>query len=138
MMPRVLDEANLYLIDFNSEDTKEQNSITLIKFGSDLYNLKLANYEIGSVSFGINSRLEEELPYENMSYNYTGFYYLDVGVSYIINRFSLGFSIENFLNLDNKNFSIDPILEQSNGIINNYYYSHETDNLISMTLTYNF
>ena len=138
MMPREREQTNPFLIGFEAEDLKEQSSFTLIQLGVDLYNLQIANLEIGAVSFGMNSRLEEELSYENNTYDYTGFYYLDLGVNYMINNFSIGLSIENFLNLDNDNFSIDPIIEQSNGIINDYYFSHESDTLISMTFSYNF
>ena len=140
MMPRDIDivETNSYLMDFEAENSEEHNSISLIKLGSELYSLQFANLEIGVMSLGINSRLEEVLPYENANYDFAGFYYIDLGVSYIVNNFSMGLSIDNFFNLDNKNFSIDPIVEQSNGIINNYYFSYETDASISMTLTYDF
>ncbi|MFT7049702.1 MAG: hypothetical protein ACJAZK_000291 [Psychroserpens sp.] len=138
MMPRDVDETYKSLIDFDVENSNDLKSISFLQLGSDLYNLRLINYEISFVSLGINSRLEEELPYEDTSYDYTGFYYLDFGINYRVDDFSIGLSIENFLNLDSKNFSIDPIIEQSNGFVNGYYFSHEADTLFSMTLTYNF
>jgi hypothetical protein len=138
MMPISLYETNSNFINVKTENFKESSKLTLIKSGGDLYNLQLANYEMGSFSFGIKSRIEEELPYENTGYDYAGFYYLDVGINYVIKNFTLGLSLENILNLNNDDFSIDPIIEQSNGMISNYYFSHETDSLISMTVSYSF
>ena len=138
MMPRDVDETYKYLIDYDAENANDLKSISFLQLGSDLYDLRLINYEIGFISLGINLRLEGELPYEDTSYDYSGFYYLDIGVNYKIDEFSIGLSIDNFLNLDSEHFSIDPIVEWSNGFINDYYLSHEADTLISMTLTYNF
>ncbi|MFT4611155.1 MAG: hypothetical protein ACJA1H_000454 [Glaciecola sp.] len=138
MMPRDLDETYKSLIDFDAENANDLKSILFLQLGGDLYDLRLINYEIRFISLGINSRLEEELPFEDTSYDYTGFYYLDIGVNYRIDDLSIGLSIENFLNLDSKNFSIDPIIKWFSGFVNDYCFSHEADALISMTLTCNF
>lgn len=138
MRPRGFQDSSSYAIDFDIKNSKEQASINFLSLGSDLYNLQLANYKIGSFLFLINSRLEEALPYENTKYVYSSFCYFDVGFSCAIHSFSLGLSLENILNTDNKNFSIDPILEQSNGITDSYSFSHETDSLILLSLIYSF
>lgn len=138
LMPKTLDEITIPTMDFNFEEPLEANALSVFQLGRDVYNLHLFSYALDRFSFGINSRLEEELPYENNAYDYTGFYYLDVSLNYVMDNLSLGISIENFLNLNNDSFSIDPIIDTSNGIVNQYYFSHETDALLSMTITYTF
>ena len=119
-------------------DKEPVNNLALLNMGSDLYTLQVFNYAFADLSFGLNTRLEEELPYEANSYDYAGFSYFDFRCNYNINDFSLSFSVENILNLNSNDFSIDPNLETSNGVTNAFYLSHEADATISFALAYNF
>ncbi|WP_323788046.1 hypothetical protein [Psychroserpens sp.] len=136
-MPLDLDNLTSKAIDFNFDESTPTDEFSVLSI-CDMYTLQLANYEQGNFVVGINSRLEEELPYENNSYDFSGFYYLDLGLSYAVGQLSLGLSIENVLNIDNNNFSIDPILEGSNGIIDHLYFSHETDTILKFMIAYRF
>lgn len=138
LMPRHFEDMIPQTLDFDFKESTEDIKLTAFQLGSDMYNLEVVRYALDQFSFGMNARLEEELPYERGSYDYTGFYYLDFGINYVVDNLSFGISIENFLNLNNDSFTIDPIIGISNGIVNRYYFSHETDALISMTLAYSF
>lgn len=83
-------------------------------------------------------RIEEELPYEARTYEYSGFSYLDFSFNYVIKDMELSFTLENILNLNSKDFSIDPNFEISNGVSEMLYMSHESNSLISVSIVYNF
>ncbi|WP_298758702.1 outer membrane beta-barrel protein [uncultured Psychroserpens sp.] len=139
LRPMPLDfETMMTNVDFNFEEPITSKEVSFFQLGTDLYNLQVLSFTKDEFSLSINTRLEEELPYEDNRYDYTGFYYLDFGISYAIKRLSFSLSVENIFNQDNDSFSIDPIVESSNGIIDNYYFSHETDALISFGISYNF
>ncbi len=123
---------------FNTETETNTNTLSLLTIGSNAFTVQVFNYTINDVSFGINIRLEEELPYEANSYDYTGFSYLDFSCSYVIGNFNIGVSVENLLNLNSQAFSIDPNLETANGITSAFYLSHESDALVALAVTYNF
>ena len=114
------------------------NTISVMQLGSDLYAMQVFNYQDEQWSFGINSRLEEDLPYGNTNYDYQGFYYLDIGCNFVINAFSLCLNIENFVNIGNQEFSIDPIRATADGVVNHIQFSQEMDALISFKIAYNF
>ena len=116
----------------------EDSAVSVLTIADDAFTLQVFNYTINELSFGVNTRLEEELPYNTNSYDYEGFYYLDFSCSYNTGPFKIGLSIENLLYLNSKDFSIDPNLEIVNGIINSFYLSHESDALVALTVTYNF
>ncbi|MCD2259857.1 hypothetical protein [Psychroserpens luteolus] len=137
-MPLDFETMMTNAVDFNFEEPITSNEACLFQLGTDLYNLQVLSFTKDEFSLSINTRLEEELPYEDNRYDYAGFYYLDIGISYAINTFNFSLSVENIFNLDNDGFSIDPILEQSNGIINEYFFSHETDAIISFAISYTF
>ncbi len=125
-------------INFNFSEETAVNNLSLLNIGIDLYTMQVINYAINDLSFGIKTRIEEDLPYEANAYDYNGFYYLDFGCSYSFGDFNFKLSLENILNLNSKDFSIDPNLETSNGIANAFYLSHEADALVSFAVAYNF
>ncbi|WP_299114611.1 hypothetical protein [uncultured Winogradskyella sp.] len=106
--------------------------------GSDAFTAQLLNYTNNKVSVGFAARIEEELPYEDSSYDYNGFYYLDFGFSYNVGDFSFGLSLENILNFSNTNFAIEPNVEVINNIQQTLYYSQEADALALLSITFNF
>jgi len=124
-------------LDFSLQD---DGGITAISFAQtiDAFTIQIVGYEKENFSMGLSSRLEEELPYEDHVYVYSGFYYLDLGLNFASNRFNFGFSIENLLNFNSDDFSIDPILESSKGIVDAFYFSQESDTRMSFTIAYNF
>ncbi|RZN83071.1 MAG: hypothetical protein EVB11_06115 [Winogradskyella sp.] len=105
---------------------------------NDAFTAQLLNYTDNKVSVGFNTRLEEELPYEDSSYDYNGFYYLDFGFSYSVGDFNFSFSLENILNLSTSNFVIEPNVEVINNIQQTLYYSQEADALALLSITFNF
>lgn len=125
-------------VNFNYSKETIINQFSFLNIGSDAFTIQVINYAISDFSISINTRVEEELPYEIDTYDYEGFYYLDIGCSYNFGNFNFDLTLENILNFNSKDFSIDPNLETSNGIINAFYLSHETDALISLAVAYNF
>ncbi|WCO00715.1 hypothetical protein [Psychroserpens ponticola] len=136
-MPLDLEALTNQEIDFNFEEDMQSNVLSFLQV-YDAYTMQILKFEQDDFSVGMYSRVEEELPFEEGNYDYDAFYYLDLGFSYAINKFSFSMSLENFLNLKNSNFGIDPMLESSKGIIDAFYFSHEADTILKLMITYSF
>jgi hypothetical protein len=82
--------------------------------------------------------LEDDLPYENMQYDYNGFFYFDFSFDYKIKAFNVSIGIENLLGINDKTFDIEPVLENRIGVYDKIIFSHESNALIKLAIAYNF
>ncbi|RIA10224.1 hypothetical protein OE09_2079 [Flavobacteriaceae bacterium MAR_2010_72] len=134
LMPLV--ETNAVV--FNAVDVPAQQPFKAITFTDNPFNLGLLASEFKAMTVGLNLRLEDELPYENRTYVYSGFYYLDMSVSYSLGAFDLSFLVENFLGLNTRDVSITPEVLQQHGVYNEVVFVYDSPFLISAGISFNF
>ena len=114
------------------------NDMNVLSFSENFYVLKLFEMKFNQIDFGFDFRLEDELPYVNKNYVYTGFYYFDFTFNYTLGNFDLFFSIENLLGWSENDFSITPEVVRQQGVYNELQFNYDPAFLVSTGVTFNF
>ena len=112
--------------------------MNILSYGENFYVLKLFEMKFNRIDFGFNFRLEDELPYVNKNYVYTGFYYFDFTFNYTLGNYDLFFSIDNLLGWSENDFSITPEVVRQQGVYNELQFNYDPAFLVSMGITFNF
>jgi len=124
--------------EFFNNSVEQGKQINAFSFDENLYNFNLILNTWKSFGFAIKFRLEEELPYENGLYDYQGFFYFDFNLNYEIKAFNVSIGIENLFGINDKDFDIEPVLENRIGVYDEIIFSHESNAIIKLSIAYNF
>jgi hypothetical protein len=122
----------------NGGDLPAQQPLRAVTFTDTPFNLGLISSEFDNMTMGLNLRLEDELPYENANYVYSGFYYLDMSISYSLGAFDLSFLMENLFGLDTREVSITPEVIHQHGVYKDVVLVYDSPFLISAGISFNF
>jgi len=114
------------------------NHMNILSYGENFYVLKLFEMKFNQIDFGLNFRLEDELPYVNKNYVYNGFYYFDFTFNYTLGNFDFFFSIDNLLGWSETDFSITPEVVRQQGVYNELQFNYDPAFLVSTRITFNF
>ena len=124
LMERHLEENNM---------TVESQQIKLFPAqNNDLFSVLSFHENNNNIKAGIHFLMEEDTLESNPSIQ--DFFMYSFGFMYTKNTFNVAFNIENFMNLFNNNFSIEPALYDNNMV----YLEHDVSSLISVSINYNF
>jgi hypothetical protein len=124
--------------EFFNYPVEQEKSFIALGFDDNLYNLNVISNAWKSLDCSIKFRLEDDLPYENMQYDYNGFFYFDFSFDYKIKAFNVSIGIENLLGINDKTFDIEPVLENRIGVYDEIIFSHESNTMIKLAIAYNF
>jgi hypothetical protein len=123
-MERHLEENNM---------TAEKQQFNLFpKLNNNLYSVLSFQESENNIKAGIHLLMEEDMPESEISIQ--NFFMYSFGFMYTKNSFNVAFNIENFMNLFNNNFSIEPAVHDNNMV----YLEHDVSSLISVSINYIF
>jgi hypothetical protein len=123
-MERHLEENNM---------TAEKQQFNLFpKLNNNLYSVLSFQESENNIKAGIHLLMEEDMPESEISIQ--NFFMYSFGFMYTKNSFNVAFNIENFMNLFNNNFSIEPAVYDNNMV----YLEHDVSSLISVSINYIF
>ena len=102
------------------------------------YQTSLISIFFQRFSYRLNFRLEDELVSDATYVLLDEVTFLDLQMAYTVNRFQIGFFIENLLGLNDTDFAIEPNLERHLNVADTVYFSHEANFLTGISIAYNF
>ncbi|MFC4721237.1 hypothetical protein ACFO5O_02805 [Geojedonia litorea] len=123
---------------FNAPELSAQQPFQVLTFTDNPFNLGLFTTEFNAMNMGMNLRLEDELPYENTGYVYSGFYYLDMSINYSLGAFDLSFLVENLFGLQTRDVSITPEVMQQHGVYKEVVLVYDSPFLVSAGISFSF
>lgn len=124
---------------FESNEIAPSSTITFLNTFEDYsYQFNLVSVDKTQFSCAISLRVEDELTSEQRYLLFKEASFFDVNLTYTFAAFDINMTIENLLGFNNKNFAIEPNLEQGVGSMENILFTHEADFLVSARIAYNF
>ena len=114
----------------------ESPKFSFLNNAEDLFQVNIITSKNKAFSCKLNFRMEDELV-SNEAYNLlTEVTFFDFHLNHQLGPFNLSMTIENLLGFNDAGFAIEPMIDQ--GVINEVYFSHEANFLISTSISYTF